>query len=335
MDRTRRLFVASALAATGCSVLPGPAPRRPEGPGDGAARPLRVYGNRTTLEVASLLLAAEQVHAPPLPVRSGGIPSLYGLSAPGGFTEPGLADVATHAETQALRYSVEHPDLRIILTLAEGRYRLIARRSAGVARLEDLRGKRIGTAAGTSAEFFLHRMLGSVGVASAEVAQTRITPLDGLADALSSREIDAVAIWDPVAEAARIAIGEDGIVFPGGGIYSEQFNLNTTAGALADPFLRPQIVSLVRAVITASQEIRAEGGRAQGLVAQASGVPLPLVVQSWPHLAFPATLSPDLLPLMVAEEAWLAASAGRAARSDAAIAALIDPTVLQEAQSLR
>ncbi len=75
----------------------------------------------------------------------GGIPNLVGEPAIGGFGEPGVADVATHAETQALRYSTRNPDLRIILTVTQGLYRIVARRSAGIEKVADLKGKRIAT----------------------------------------------------------------------------------------------------------------------------------------------------------------------------------------------
>ena len=102
-----------------------------------ATAQLKIYGNTTTIELAPVLLAAQDLYGDTTAVRNGGIPDLFDEDA---------ADVATNAETQALRQSVDHPDLRTILTVSEGWYRIVARRSAGIARLADLRGKRITTA---------------------------------------------------------------------------------------------------------------------------------------------------------------------------------------------
>src|SRR5262245_65935224 len=66
-----------------------------------ASRPLRVYGNTKTIELAPVLLAADRVHKTPVTVTNGGIPNLF---------NPGEADIATNAETQALRQSVDHPN---------------------------------------------------------------------------------------------------------------------------------------------------------------------------------------------------------------------------------
>src|SRR5689334_9167281 len=88
--------------------------------------PLRVYGALSVVELGPVLMAAERMGPQAVVVSNGGVPNLF---------KPGEAEVATNAETQALRVSVEHPDLRIILTVAEGYYRLVARKSSGIAKL--------------------------------------------------------------------------------------------------------------------------------------------------------------------------------------------------------
>src|SRR5438105_2353500 len=114
------------------------------------AEPLKVYGNTSTIELAPVLLAADRLGPGQASVSNGGVPNLF---------RPGEADLATNAETQALRVSVDHPDLRIILTVSEGLYRMVARRSAGIASVKDLKGKRIATFPNTSSAFFLHKLL--------------------------------------------------------------------------------------------------------------------------------------------------------------------------------
>ena len=46
------------------------------------------------------------------------------------------------------------PGLRIILTVSEGYYRIVARRSAGISSLADLKGKRIATFPSTSSAYY-------------------------------------------------------------------------------------------------------------------------------------------------------------------------------------
>lgn len=313
----------SALGIGGCARSGTPAGRR---------APLAVRGSTATLEIAPVLLAARDHYPPGAVVRNGGIGNLVGAARVAGLGDEGPADVATHAETQALRYSVANPDLRIILTVTEGRYRIIARRSAGIASLADLKGKRIATLATTSAGFFLARMLAQVQLSFADIVPVRISPIEEMADALARREVDAVAIWEPHGGNAARALGEDCVTFPGDGIYRELFNLNTTAGNLADPAKRRRIVAFVRAVIDASRAIARDPAPAQKLVAATAGFTADEVSQAWPTLAFPAALPSDLLDTLVVEEQWLAAQDGRQPRSRAALAGLIDPTILADAR---
>lgn len=296
-----------------------------------ASPPISIHGNKTTFEIAPVLLAAERFYPGEATVKMGGISNLFGLPPIPNFGEPGVADAATHAETQGLRYSVDNPDLRIIMTVAEGLYRLVGRRSAGIATLADLRGKRIATIPPTSSGFFLHKLLKSVGLSEADVTITSILPLSDMPKALAEGRVDAVTIWEPEIENAAAALGDDAIEFSGKGVYRELFNLNTTGANLADPEKRSRIIAFVRAVIEASAAIRADPSVVWPLVEAAGGYPRELIERAWPHHAYAAALAPDLLDVMTEEEIWLAPQANRAARSREQLATLIDPSVLAEA----
>ena len=104
--------------------------------GQGGATPprLRFAVNMTTIESAPVFLAAEGPAGAGIVVSGGGIPLLVS----------GEADTATNAETQALIRSATSPNIRVVLTVAECYYRIVARRSSGIARLSDLKGKKSG-----------------------------------------------------------------------------------------------------------------------------------------------------------------------------------------------
>lgn len=299
----------------------------------GARGSLAIHGNMTTFEIAPVLLASER-GAVPTTVKMGGVPNLFGAANVSGFSVPGMADLATNAETQALRISSRYPDLRIIMTVSEGLYRIVGRRSAGIATLADLRGKRIATIPNTSSGYFLHKMLNSVGLTLADVTMVPILPLSDMPAALANGSVDAVAIWEPEMENAALAIGADAIEFSGEGIYREVFNLNSTATALADPEKRPAIVAYVAELIKASEDIRANPSVVWPLVSEAGGYEVPVIRQAWPHHSFPALLVPDLLDVLEEEEIWLAGVEDRAPRSRADLATLIDPSILEEAITL-
>src|SRR5215472_8631482 len=184
--------------------------------------PLRIAGNMTTIELAPVLVAASGGYRGPVTVINGGIPNLM----------HGEVDAATNAETQLLRQSVDDPSLRIILTEAESFYRIVARRSAGVMSVKDLRGKKIAIAPNTSAHYYLVKSLGLAGVDENAMTVVPVTPITQMSAALANHEVDAVAIWEPESENSASALGSDAIVFQDRSVYRELFNLQTSTKVL-------------------------------------------------------------------------------------------------------
>ncbi len=304
-----------------------------------ATQPLRVYGNLSLLEMAPVLLAIDRIYAGEAVLEHGSVPALWGEASDlASLSSAGQADVALNSETQALRGSYAHPDLRFILTVAECPYRIVARRSAGIARLADLRGKRVGTQLESSAEFFLDSMLRTVGCTTDDVtlvafmAKTQ-APISLLPEALRSGRSDAVALWEPQVQRAKAAIGDDAIEFYDPSVYTEKFNLCTRQAHLDDPALRGRIVAFVRAVIAAARLLRVEPEAGWRLVAKAAQLDVETVRASWPFFNYPGTLAADLLDVFRRQEPWIAKVQKRAPRSRQELAALIDESVVREARA--
>jgi len=300
--------------------------------------PLRIYGNLSLLEMAPVLLARGLYEGATL-LEHGSVMALWGKGSDlASLVSTGQADLATNSETQALRGSVVNPDLRFIFTVAECPYRIVARRSAGIARLADLRGKRVGTQLESSGEFFLDVMLRTVGLPAEEVVRVPFmaktgSPISSLPDALKSGRIDAVALWEPQVERAKRALGADAIEFYDPAVYTEKFNLCTRESHLADPAMRARIVAFVRALIAAARRLRVEPEIGWKLVAEASGLDVGTVRDAWPCFIYPETLATDLLDVFERQEPWIARVQRRAARSRETLARLIDDSVVREARA--
>ena len=306
------LYVAAFACISGTAIF-GPHHRA-------AAEKLRVGVNLTTIETVPIYLAADGLD---VTLTGGAIPAL---------TE-GKVDVVTNAETQAILRSTERPDIRVILTVAEYGYRIVARRSAGVGTASDLRGKRIATSLNSSAHFYIVKTLRGVGLAEKDVTVVGMLPND-MPAALARGDVDAVSIWEPAAERARQALGADAQVIDGPA-YQERFNLNTTTAVLADPTKRAAVIDLLRRIIGASRDIRERPEPAQQLMAKKLDVPLSLVETTWPLFRFPASISDDMLATMLEQEPWMAEKQNRPPRSREAITALIDASILREAMASR
>jgi sulfonate transport system substrate-binding protein len=285
-----------------------------------AAEKLRVGVNLTTIETVPIYLAADGLD---VELTGGAIPSL---------TE-GKVDVVTNAETQAILRSTARPDIRVILTVAEYSYRIVARRSAGIRSAPDLRGRKIATSLNSSAHFYIVKTLRGVGLSEKDVTVVGMPPND-MPAALARGDVDAVSIWEPAAERSVEVVGADAVVIAGPP-YRERFNLNTTAAVLADPGKRATLVDLLRRIIRASQEIRERPEPAQQLIAKKLDVPPPLVSTTWRLFRFPASLGDDMLETMIEQEPWMAEKQNRAPRPREAIAALIDASLWREAMAPR
>ena len=301
------------------------------------ATPLRVYGNLSLLEMAPVLLASAEIYPGETLLEHGSVMSLWAQSSDlASLGSAGQSDLATNSETQALRASVGHPDLRFIFTVAECPYRIVARRSAGITGLRDLRGKRVGTQLHSSAAYFLDSMLRTVGLTEGDVTSVPFMaktekPLTQLPTALRGGEVDAVALWEPQVQRAKVAIGDDAIEFRDPAVYTEKFNLCTTRANLDDPAMRPRIIAFVKALIAAAQRLKHEPETGWRLVADAAGLDVETVRGAWPCLHYPGTLATDLLDIFERQDAWIAQIENRPPRTRQALATLIDGSVLREA----
>lgn len=285
------------------------------------AATIRIGVNMTTIESVPVFEAAEHATDVRMDLRAGGIPLLL----------DGAVDAATNSETQALLRSVDRPDLRIVMTLAECAYRLVARRASGVTALVDLRGKTIGTPANTSAHFYLVKVLQRAGLAESDVTVVPM-PVPDMAAALARGDVDAVSGWEPGAHDSIAALGSAGVTFQPPGVYRELFDLNTTAGVLNDPPRRRALVKSVRAMIDASEQVRVRPASVWPLLSSRINVTQAAIADTWTHFRFSAWLPDDILDVLVEEERWVAGVQKRAPRNRVQLAGLVDESVLREAR---
>ncbi len=294
---------------------------------------LRFSGLVSALELAPLRLATNGPYPAKITISSGGVDALCGTSP--------SADNATNAETQFLRATggTGCDKVRIIFTLCEGLYRIVAKKSAGIASLADLAGKRVMAPSGASSAYYLQRMLDAAGLTAGSGAG-QVNVVNGSASGstfMGSGAPDAATIWEPGIEQASEALGSDAVEFQndasGQEVYRELFNLHTTTDVLADATKRRGVVELVRELIAASASLRADPTAANALLTGPAGVSASVLTASMKYERFAGTLVSDLLDVMTAEEPWRANIDGRTARSRDDLAKYIDTSVLADAMA--
>jgi sulfonate transport system substrate-binding protein len=287
----------------------------------GASDRFTVAVNTSTIEGAPIYVAEAVATPARFTVINGGVRDLAA----------GRAQAATNAETQMLLASTANPQIRMLLTVAEGHYRIIGRKSAGINALADLRGKKITTVAQTSAHYYLFRMLRSAGLQESDVTLVTVDRTD-MARAVARHDADAISMWEPEAQTALDGLGRDASVFENVSLYREWFSLYTTTDVLNDVTRRAELVEFVRALLAAAETVRTKPREAIPIVARKINQPEATVTSAWAHHAFPVALPEVMLDVLTEEEPWVATLQQRAPRTRETLATFIDTTVLRDAR---
>ena len=110
----------------------------------------------------------------------------------------GEVDFATSGETPIARAAVEGKRFAVIATISEIDHAIVvvARRDRGVSTPYDLKGKRVGLVAGTTAEFYLDIFLTTLRIDPKKIRVVSLAP-EEIVEALASGEVDAVSTWEP------------------------------------------------------------------------------------------------------------------------------------------
>jgi NitT/TauT family transport system substrate-binding protein len=312
MRKTRQtVFVLLSAALAALSVIARP-----------AEPTLKIAVNMTTIESFPILAAAARDNGVEL------LPAQNGRHAMAQLVS-GNADAATGSETQALLNSVNDPRIRIVLTLSECRYRIIARRSAGIRRLSDLRGKKIAVTLNTSSHYYLSRMLATAHLAERDIGLVALEGPD-MPAALEKKSVDAVSIWEPHAQNSLTVLGNDAVVFENPAAYTERFNLNTRTDVLADPAKRAALIGLIREVERSSNQIRTHSDEMIPMLAAKIGYSERTVLAVWRQFTFPASINSKLGSALNDVEPWVAAGQKRQPRRNIELANLIDFSIVNQ-----
>jgi NitT/TauT family transport system substrate-binding protein len=177
----------------------------------------------------------------------------------------GQADLATAAELLVTLESFKGSDVALIATLSTStrHIKLVARQAAGIQAPQDLRGKRVATVRGTSAQYFLDSWLVFQDIDPKDV-HVLFLPPDQLTAALQRGEVDAVAIWEPMAATAVAAIGADARVLQSPRVYTQHFSL--IAPRLVIATREADVVRLLRALEQAQRFIAERPAQARRIL---------------------------------------------------------------------
>ncbi|MEU1521363.1 ABC transporter substrate-binding protein [Nocardia rhamnosiphila] len=220
-----------------------------------------------------------------------GIEALQAVSA-------GQVDIATAADVPTSAVLTRSPSLRVVGDGArwEGS-RIVARRSAGIQRVEDLAGKSIGTPLGTSAAYFAADTLAQHAVAANLV---QVSP-SATVTAATQRNVDAVSIFQPYQAQVVQALGADAVELAGGSYSQHSLYLATQAAIAAKS---PALTSFFAALDDAGAELEKISDTAVAAVATATQLDSGLLRAVLSQFDFTLQLDPDLAPKLTELGTW-------------------------------
>jgi ABC-type nitrate/sulfonate/bicarbonate transport system substrate-binding protein len=248
-------------------------------------------------------------------------------------------DLAANAETQGLKQYASHRNIRLIYMICEVPYRIVADKSRGINTLADLKGKKIGTIPGTSANVFIHNMMTSIGVSDSQWSAVSgnvcmKTPCGSgtFPQQLSSKAVDAFGVWETAPELAAQALGNNAVIFQNASVYREMYALYTTTQKLNDPAKRKDIVEFVRALNkTLDIFTNKPDDTIYRTVGSAVSVDPGVVKSVWKdHLWTGRWDQKWFLDFLVEEDAYLAGKDRRAAIPKAELEQFLDTSIIDE-----
>lgn len=167
----------------------------------------------------------------------------------------GKADLATTSETPVMHIGLKGEKTYVISTIvtAEKHNAIVARKDRDISTPSDLKDKTIGVTIGSNGEFFLDTFLLINGIKRDEIKAVHRKPQERF-DALVSGEVDAVSGWNPYMKKLQKELGDNGITFYGGGLYTATFNIVARQDYVKE---NPGIIKKVlRALISATEFIK-------------------------------------------------------------------------------
>jgi ABC-type nitrate/sulfonate/bicarbonate transport system substrate-binding protein len=194
--------------------------------------------------------------------------------------------------------------IRTISSIAKSEFvYLVGRVDRGIHEISDLKGKTIGTAFGTIAQFYLGRFLDLNGLSIQDVTLVDLkTPAEWV-DAVAKGSIDAVATAQPTAEMAKETLGDNAV------FWSIQSSQPLYAQAIAtDEWImsHPEIVNrFLKSLLQAEDFTINHPADAKAIVKNQLNLTDAYTDKVWSQNQFSLTLDQSLLLTMQDEARWL------------------------------
>ena len=155
---------------------------------------------------------------------------------------------------------------------------IIARKSSGIEKPSDLRGKRLALSPAMTSDIYARRVLSKYGMTEKDVELVKVMPL-AMQGTMSAKGADAASIWQPFVYNIQRELGNDAIIFKDPDVYTgyEMYAVGRDYAAK-----NPEMVKAVlRASRAAENFAKANREEAQKIVAKEIRLDVEIVAGIW------------------------------------------------------
>ncbi len=215
----------------------------------------------------------------------------------------GKADIATAGDTPIVFAVLNGKKITTLASIQTSNRNeaIIARQDRGITRPSDLKGKKIGITLGTTGDFFADSFLLANGVDRKHLKILNMRP-DEMADALSAGKVDAVSTWNPTLTQLKKKLGNNGIIFFGESLYTENFCVVASQEYVKK---NPETIKKVlRALVKAEAFVQQHSEESRRLVAEFLKTDKGMLDEIWDIFTFRVILDQALLVNLEDQTRW-------------------------------
>lgn len=214
------------------------------------------------------------------------------------------ADVATVVELDLANLGFTgNRDPRVIATIGSAaNTAIVARRSTGISKPQDLKGKRLGVVAGSVSQVFADGFLAKHGLSPQDVQVVNLQPA-AVQTALAQKQVDAASLWQPIVLDTSRALGpEEAVVFEDP---TQRWHMSIAVSSAWQADHPAASRAFLRALRKAEQFVRSHPAEAQAIVAQQAELDPQVVKAVWGYYDLHLNLDVEELSRSLAEHgAW-------------------------------
>jgi len=175
---------------------------------------------------------------------------------------------------------------------------IVARKSSGISKPADLKGKTLALAPGTTSDVFANRFLAKYGLTADDVELMKVQPM-AMQGAFIGKGADAVSIWQPFIHGILTAVPDDAVVLSDPDVYTGYMTIATRKDWVAQN--QDPVKAFMRALRSASKFVDENPEEAQKIVSKAIGLDLEVVKSIWGQYTFSLSMDTEQMIKNVTE----------------------------------